>query len=59
MKNLEIILKELLAAGFDIEKVNDNEYICQDNGRFGFVSDEEPFVVDAEELLEIHEQYIA
>jgi hypothetical protein len=50
--------KELLDEGFEITKVKDNQFIVVDNGKFGFCEDEEPFIIDDEELLEIHEQYL-
>ena len=50
--------KELLEEGFEITKVNDNQFIVVDNGKFGFCEDVEPFIIDGEELLEIHEQYL-
>ena len=53
------VLEELIENGFEIEKINDNEFICYDNGRFGFAEEEEPFTVDLEGLLEIHESYIS
>ena len=53
------VLEELIKNGFEIEKISDNEFICYDNGRFGFVEEQEPFTVDSEELLEIYESYIS
>jgi len=32
--------------------------MCYDTGKFGFCSDEDPFVVDGEDILEIYEQYL-
>jgi hypothetical protein len=54
----EEALKELKENGFQIERINENEFLCYDNGRFGFAEEEEPFAVDAEGLLDIHETYL-
>ena len=51
-------LKELLEKGFDIQELEGNKFLVTDNGMFGFCEDEAPFVVDEEELLEIHEMYL-
>ena len=48
--------KELLEEGFEITKVNDNQFIVVDNGKFGFCEDVEPFIIDCDELFEIHKQ---
>lgn len=55
---IEEALAELIENGFKIEKLNDNEFLCHDNGRFGFLENEESFIVDGEELLHIHETYL-
>ena len=33
-------------------------FMCYDTGLFGFVSDEDPFIVDGDGVLEIYEDYI-
>lgn len=54
----EHALKELKENGFEITKIEDNKFLVVDNGKFGFSEEEQPFIVDNEELLEIHETYI-
>ena len=51
-------LKELNKYGFHIEQIDTDKFMCYDTGLFGFCSDEDPFIVDVEELLEIYENYI-
>lgn len=50
--------EELLKAGFDISRIDDDKFEVTDNGKFGFLEDEEPFIVDGEELIEIYETYL-
>lgn len=54
----EQALKELKENGANITKIEEDKFIVVDNGFFGFCEEEEPFIIDGEELLEIHEQYI-
>ena len=54
----EQALKELNENGFEITQIEPNKYCLVDNGKWGFASYEEPFIVDDEELLEIHETYL-
>ena len=58
MKDLAVILKELIEAGFEIDQISDNEFKCIDNGRFGFCGQEDPFIIDADELRDLHEVYL-
>lgn len=51
-------LKELNECGFHIEQIEVDKFMCYDTGLFGFCNDEDPFIVDGEELLEIYENYI-
>jgi DNA-binding helix-hairpin-helix protein with protein kinase domain len=51
-------LTELNECGFHIVQINEDEFLVHDTGLFGFVEEEDPFVVDGDELLEIHEQYL-
>lgn len=51
-------LLELIKNGFDIEQTEDDKFMCYDNGRFGFLEEADPFIVDGEELLEIYETYL-
>jgi|688.fasta_scaffold2812798_1 hypothetical protein len=55
---IEQALKELNDRGANITQIEKDKFIVVDNGFFGFCEDEKPFVIDGEELLEIHEQYI-
>ncbi len=56
--SVEQALKELKENGANITKIEDNKFIVVDNGFFGFSEEEEPFIIDSDELFEIHEQYI-
>ena len=56
---VEQALKELNEYGFHIVQFEPDKYMCYDTGLFGFCSDEDPFVVDGEDILEIHEQYLS
>ena len=58
MITVEKALEELNNKGFQIEQVEENKYICYDTGLFGFSEDEDPFIVDGDEIIEIYEQYI-
>ena len=51
-------LAELIECGFHIVQINEDEFLVHDTGLFGFVEEEDPFVVDGDDLLEIHEQYL-
>ena len=55
---VEQAFKELIEQGFDIEKIDENKFRVTDNGKFGFREEEEPFVVDGEDILDIHEDYV-
>lgn len=55
---VEKALAELIENGFKIEQIEADKFMCFDNGRFGFAEEEDPFIVDGDEILEIHEQYI-
>ena len=54
----EQVLAKLLEHGFEIEQIEADKFMCYDNGRFNFCSDENPFIVDADSLFDIYEQYI-
>jgi hypothetical protein len=41
-----------------IDQFETDKFMVFDNGKFGFVSDEDPFIVDGEGILEIHEMYL-
>jgi len=55
---VEKALKELNEYGFHIVQIEADKFMCYDTGLFGFVSDEDPFIVDGDEILDIYEQYI-
>jgi hypothetical protein len=55
---VEQAFKELIERGFDIKKIDEEQFLVTDNGKFGFLEEEEPFVVDGEDILEIHEDYV-
>ena len=51
-------LNTLTECGFEIYQIEASKYVVIDNGRFGFCSDEDPFIVDGDEILEIHMMYL-
>lgn len=55
---VEKALTELNEYGFHIVQIEADKFKCYDTGLFGFVSDEDPFIVDRNEILDIYEQYI-
>jgi len=55
---VEKALAELNEYGFHIVQIEADKFMCYDTGLFGFVSDEDPFIVDGDDILNIHEQYI-
>ena len=55
---VETALAELTKNGFEIEQIEADKFMCYDNGKFGFCSDEDPFIIDEDSLLEIYEEYI-
>ena len=54
---LDQALAELREAGADIETLEDNSFLVRDNGFHGFCEETDPFIVDADDILEMHEQY--
>ena len=58
MKEVQTAFKELIEKGFHIEQVETDMFMVYDNGKFGFVSEEDPFIVDGDGVLEIYEQYL-
>jgi hypothetical protein len=52
---VEQAFKELIGNGFSIDQVETDKFMVFDNGKFGFCSDEDPFIVDGDGILEIHE----
>jgi hypothetical protein len=55
---VEQAFKELIGNGFSIDQVETDKFMVFDNGKFGFCSDEDPFIVDGNGILEIHEMYL-
>lgn len=55
---VEKAFKELIENGFNIERVEVDKFMVYDNGKFGFVLEEDPFIVDGEGVLEIYEMYL-
>ena len=55
---VEKALKELNECGFHIKQIEADKFMVYDTGLFGFISDEDPFIVDGDGVLEIHEQYL-
>ncbi len=51
-------LEELVAAGYNIEQVEADKFMVTDNGKFGFATDEDPFIVDGDGVLEIFDMYL-
>ena len=49
---------ELIESGFQIEQFEADKFLVFDNGKFGFLNDEDPFVVDGDGILEIYELYL-
>ena len=58
MKEVQTAFKELIEKGFHIEQVETDKFMVYDNGKFGFVSEEDPFIVDGDGVLEIYEMYL-
>jgi len=55
---IEKAFKELVGNGFQIEQIEVDKFMVYDNGKFGFCSDEDPFIVDGDGVLEIYEDYL-
>ena len=55
---VEKALKELNEYGFHIVQFEPDKFMVYDTGLFGFLNDEDPFVVDGDGVLEIHEMYL-
>jgi hypothetical protein len=47
---VEKALKELNEYGFHIVQIEADKFMCYDTGLFGFVSDEDPFIVDLKKV---------
>jgi hypothetical protein len=55
---VEKAFNELVESGFKIEQFETDKFMVYDNGKFGFVSEEDPFIVDGDGVLEIYEMYM-
>ena len=55
---VEKALRELNDGGFHIVQKGPDEFKVYPTGIFGFAEEEDPFTVDGDELIEIHDQYI-
>ena len=55
---VEKVLAELNEYGFDIVQIETDKFKVYDTGLFGFVSEEDPFIVDGDGVFEIYENYI-
>ena len=55
---VEKALAELNEYGFHIVQIEADKFMVYDTGLFGFVSEEDPFIVDGDGVLEIYEDYI-
>ena len=51
-------LAELIEKGAQIEQIEADKFMVYDNGFWGFYSDEDPFIVDGDGILEMYEQYV-
>jgi hypothetical protein len=54
----EQAFKELVENGFSISMQTSNEFLVIDNGKFGFYNDEDPFIVDGDDIIDIYQKYI-
>ena len=48
---VEKAFNELVESGFKIEQFETDKFMVYDNGKFGFVSEEDPFIVDGDGVL--------
>ena len=55
---VEKAFTELNEYGFHIVQMEADKFMVYDTGLFGFVSEEDPFIVDGEGVLEIYEMYL-
>ena len=56
---VEKALAELNEYGFHIVQIEADKFMVYDTGLFGFVSEEDPFIVDGDGVLEIYENYLS
>jgi hypothetical protein len=55
---VEKAFTELNEYGFHIVQMEADKFMVYDTGLFGFVSEEDPFIVDGDGVLEIYEMYL-
>ena len=55
---VEKAFNELVESGFSIEQLDADKFMVYDNGKFGFLNEEDPFTVDGDGILEIYETYM-
>jgi len=55
---VEKALTELIEKGAQIKQIEADKFMVYDNGFWGLIWGEDPWIVDGEEILEMHEQYI-
>jgi hypothetical protein len=56
--NVNDALVALTDAGADIEQVGENSFLVRDNGFLGLLEETDSFIVDGDDLLEMHEMYL-
>ena len=56
---VEKALAELNEYGFHIVQIEADKFMVYDTGLFGFASEEDPFIVDGDGVLEIYENYLS
>lgn len=56
--NVKDALAELIKAGADIEQTGEDSFLVRDNGFWGFAEYTDPFTVDGDDILEMHEMYL-
>ena len=56
---VEKAFAELNEYGFHIEQIEVDKFMVYDTGLFGFVSEEDPFIVGGDGVLEIYEKYLS
>ena len=52
-------LQKIQEAGYHVEQIEADKFMVFDNGMFGFATEEDPFIVDGEGILEIFKIYVA
>jgi len=55
---VEKALEALVKKGANIKQIEADQFMVTDNGFFGFCTDEDPFIVDGDGILDIYEDYI-